>query len=63
MAYKKSQWFLGLLDTEQHIHEGYSPRTLKQVIDRKLHDNEVATEAHLGVYDYLWYYENVLSIQ
>ena len=32
MAYKKSQWFLALLDAEQHIHEGYSTHTLKQAL-------------------------------
>lgn len=61
MSYKKSQWFLALLDAEQHIHEGYSIDTLKQAIDRKLHDDDVTKHAHLGVYDYLWYYENVLE--
>lgn len=60
MAHKKSQWFLALLDVEQHVYEGYSARTLKQAIDRKLHDDDVTKEAHLGAYDYLWYYENVL---
>lgn len=60
MTYKKSRWFLALLDAEQHIYEGYSSHTLKQAIDRKLHDDDVTKEAHLGVYDYLWYYENVL---
>lgn len=62
MAYRKSQWFLALLDTEQHIYEGYSTLTLKQVIDRKLHEDEVTSEAHLGAYDYLWYYENILKV-
>lgn len=61
MTYKKSQWFLALLDAEQHVYEGYSIHTLKQAIDRKLHDDDVTNEAHLGVYDYLWYYENVLE--
>lgn len=29
MAHKKSQWFLALLDAEQHVYEGYSIHTLK----------------------------------
>lgn len=61
MAYKKLQWMLALLDTEQHVSEGYSVRSLKHVIDRKLHDDDVSKEAHLGAYDYFWYYENVLD--
>lgn len=55
MAYKKSQRFLALLDAEQHVFEGYSISTLKQSIDRKLHDDDVSKEAHLGVYDYFWH--------
>lgn len=55
MAYKKSDWFKGLLDAEQHIYEGYSTEKLRDVIDQKLCNKEVSPQAHLGVYDYFWY--------
>lgn len=60
MKYKKSQWFLGLLDAEQHVYEGYSESKLLSVIDKKLYDDHVSIEAHQGVYDYFWYLHNVL---
>lgn len=55
MKHKKSQWFLALLDAEQHVFEGYSEKTLLASIDKKLYDGHVSKEAHQAVYDYFWY--------
>ena len=55
MKYKKSQWFLALLDAEQHTFEGYTEKVLVDAIDKKLYSGQVSKEAHRGVYDYFWY--------
>lgn len=59
--YRKSQWFLGLLDAEQHSHEGYDDQYLIDVANKKFNRNLMDTEAHIGVHDYFWYKQNVLD--
>ena len=55
MAKKRSQWMMGLLDAEQHYQEGYAIEKLAKVADDLYYENKMSTEAHIGVYDYLWY--------
>lgn len=55
MKYKKSDWFKGLLDAEQHVFEGYPISTLAKVANDKYDAGQISKEAHMGIHDYLWH--------
>ena len=60
--YKKSDWFKGLLECEQHVYEGYDTVKLYNVSVAKLRANELLSDdVFYGIQDYLWYYENILT--
>lgn len=58
--YKRSEWFEGLLECEQHVYEGYSTATLYNVATKKFNRNQISENGLFGIEDYIWYYENIL---
>lgn len=52
---KRSDWFQGLLDAEQHVYEGYRTSVLAKVANDKYDAGQISKEAHLGIHDYLWF--------
>lgn len=59
--YKRSEWFAGLLECEQHVYEGYNTATLYNVATEKFNRNQISEKCLFGIEDYIWYYENILQ--